>query len=439
MSQKNNQRKKVAAITFGCKINQYETTCILAEFLAKGWEQVAFHKSADAYIINSCTVTNRTDYKSRNAIRKALKHKAKNPLVKIVVTGCYAQRNFLQVKNSGDIDFIIDNNHKSCVYDAVNTGISPQFKEIQQAQVFCEQSTDNMLSRTRAVLKVQDGCSYFCAYCAVAHARGPSRSRAPDKIIQQVNRLVDCGYKEVVLAGINLGLYGKEKKDNYFLPQLLKDLEDIKGLRQIRLSSIEPQLFTAELLEFFVSSHKLCPHFHIPLQSGSDELLKKMGRHYSSSEFSQTIDKIIKIYPQAAFGFDVICGLPGETEKLYQETRLFLEKMPLAYLHVFPYSRRPGTRAFDMTDQINGAVSHQRVLELTDLAKTKNQLYRKKLIDNKTILKVVIEEQKAGCLTGLSDHYVRVHLPDSTSMPGDLVTGQAQCLYNDDLIIKELR
>lgn len=430
---------KIAAATFGCKINQYETTCIINEFVTAGWQQVSFSQPADVYLINSCTVTNRTDYKSRNAIRKALKQKAKNPAVKVIVTGCYAQLNPQEVMDLGEIDLVIDNNHKAEIYQAVVGDIQPEFRLIKEAKCFSEQSTDDMLDRSRAIIKVQDGCDYYCAYCAVAYARGPSRSRESARILQQVERLVGRGYKEIVLAGINLGLYGREKNDGYYLENLLADLEEISGLEQIRLSSIEPQLFTDDLLNYFAKSKKICPHFHIPLQSGSDKLLKLMGRRYTVEEFREKVQQILKIFPDAALGFDVICGLPGESEEVFQETEDFLKGLSFTYLHVFPYSRRPGTRAFDMPMQVKGDISHERVLRLSRLAEEKNLAYRKQLIAEKTRLRVVIESEREGYYTGLSDHFVRIWVKDSLIEEGDLVEVRAIELKGSDLLVEMIR
>ncbi|NQT64814.1 MAG: MiaB/RimO family radical SAM methylthiotransferase, partial [FCB group bacterium] len=267
--------KKVAAITFGCKVNQYETSCIVDDFTQAGYQITEFDKPADIYIINTCTVTNRTDYKSRNAIRKALKQKQINPNVKVIVTGCYSQRKKKEIEKLGDVDLIVDNNSKSKIFEKINSETSI-FSDINDQHNFDEMSTTKMLDNTRAFIKVQDGCDYFCAYCAIPYARGHSRSRKKNNILDQIQKLVDNGYKEFVLGGINLGLYGAES--GYSLAKLLYEIEKIAGVELIRLSSIEPQLITDELLEYFTKSKKICHHFHIPLQVGCDELLSKMGR-----------------------------------------------------------------------------------------------------------------------------------------------------------------
>jgi threonylcarbamoyladenosine tRNA methylthiotransferase MtaB len=427
---------KIAQQTFGCKINQYETICILNEFLQSGWQQVDFSQPADVYLVNSCTVTNRTDYKSRNAIRKAIEHKKMNKNVIIVVTGCYAQLNYNALKEMQAVDYIIDNNHKNTVFQVINGLAATKFTDIALAEEFAEQSTANMINRHRAFIKVQDGCDFFCAYCAVAYARGRSRSRNAINIIEQIKALVQNGYQEFVLSGINLGLYGREKSDNYLLPHLLDDIHKLSGVNMIRLSSIEPQLFSSELLSFLADSKKIAPHFHIPLQSGSDKLLKLMGRKYSTEDFKITLDKILTIYPDAALGFDVIAGLPSESEACFVETREFLEKIPFAYLHVFPYSRRSGTKACSMPDQINGKISHQRVVELNRLSLQKKKAYKQKLIDEQVTLAAILESRKNNYYTGLSDHYIRIYCRSKNLKEGMMIKGYATGFVEDGLLLE---
>ncbi len=399
--------KKIASITFGCKVNQYETSCIVDDFTKVGYQTTEFDKPADVYIINTCTVTNRTDYKSRNAIRKALNQKQIDSNVKVVVTGCYSQRKKEEIEKLGNVDLIVDNNSKSKIFEKLNSG-NQQFRDIEDQHNFDEISTTKMLDKTRAFIKVQDGCDYFCAYCAIPYARGHSRSRDKNKILDQIQKLVDNGYREFVLGGINLGLYGAEL--DYSLAKLLFEIEKIEGVELIRLSSIEPQLFTDELLEYFTKSKKMCHHFHIPLQVGCDELLSKMGRRYSTEQFQNTIIKIRKIFPDVAIGVDVIAGLPGETEELFQKTHHFLSNLDFTYLHVFSYSKRSGTRAEKMKGHVNGKVIKQRSNQLILISDTKLAEYVDFVIKNNIELKGVIEQKSDGYWTALSDHYVRIFL-----------------------------
>ncbi len=408
-------KKKVTAITFGCKVNQYETTCILDGFIKAGFQVVNYSEPADVYIINTCTVTNRTDYKSRNAIRKALLEKEKNPDVKIIVTGCYSQRNYQQIRKLGNIDLIIDNNNKgkileSIILECINRVDVKEFQSISKATEFEELSYSSMHDKTRAFIKIQDGCDYYCAYCAVPFARGHSRSRKKENVLNQIEKLAKNGYKEFVLVGINLGLFGREKKDEgYFLSHLLYDIETIEGVELIRLSSIEPQLFTEDLLDFLRESKKLCPHFHIPLQVGCDELLPKMGRDYSINSFTKLIQIIHKLLPDSAIGIDVIAGLPGESEELFLKTYEYLSGLDFTYLHVFPYSQRPGTKAAKMKEQVHGKIIKERSRKLLELSEKKLQNYLDFIVKRNVPIKGVIETQTKGFWTALSDHYVRIY------------------------------
>jgi len=414
-------KKKIAAATFGCKVNQYETSCILDGFISSDYEVTDFNESANIYIINTCTVTNRTDYKSRNAIRKAIKEKEKNPDVKVVVTGCYSQRNYEEIKKLGNVDLIIDNNQKGKIFKNLQDlehleGL--HFEEISTAAAFEEISFNSMLDRTRAFIKIQDGCDFYCSFCAVPFARGHSRSRKKENVISQIEKLVKNGYKEFVIGGINLGLYGREKPGKYFLSDLLYDIEKIQGVELIRLSSIEPQLFTDDLMQFLKSSKKICPHLHIPLQVGCDELLKKMNRKYSITEFSEKIEKLHRIIPNLAIGLDVIAGLPGETDELFSETEKFLSELDFTYLHVFSYSKRPGTKAAKMKDQVNGKNIRNRSNRLLRLSEKKTGKYLEKILNRNVALSGVIENRVNGYWTALSDHYLRIYLKNNEDLKG---------------------
>ena len=405
--------KSVAAITFGCKINQYETSCILDEFVQHGYQIYDFKEKADVYIINSCTVTNRTDYKSRNAIRKALAQKATNQNVKVIITGCYSQRNREEILELGPVDLIADNNEKSKIYQFIENSNLPVSHDKTE---FDELFTTQMIDHTRAFIKVQDGCDYYCAYCAIPYARGTSRSRYKENVLKQIAVLTEKGYREFVLGGINLGLYGREKNDKYFLADLLKDIEKIDNVKLIRLSSIEPQLFTKDLLDFFKTSQKICPHFHIPLQVGCDELLSKMGRRYTTVQFTEIIAKIKNILPTAAIGIDVIAGLPGETEELFQKTLDFLTKLDFTYLHVFSYSKRPGTKAAAMSNHVNGKIISQRSNKLSELSRTKTNEFIAAILTNNVQLQGVIEQKKDDHWSALSNYYIRIYLKDNSNL-----------------------
>ena len=415
--------KKVAIITYGCKINQYESACILDDFKSANYEIVPFGNEADVYIINSCTVTNRTDYKSRNSLRKALSQKVKNPNVKVIVTGCYSQRNADEIRKLGDVDLIVDNNKKEQIFQFLQQG-GNCFEDILEATEFAELSTNSMNDKTRAFVKIQDGCDYYCAYCAIPFARGHSRSRKRENVLNQIKKLAQNGYQEFVLGGINLGLYQQE--NDYSLADLLFDVEKIEGVKIIRLSSIEPQLFTDNLLAYFRESKKIAPHFHIPLQVGCDELLHKMNRKYTTSEFSNQIGKIRDIFPNVAIGIDVIVGLPGETNELFQKTLKFLQSLNFTYLHVFSYSKRFGTKAAEMKEQIDGKIMKKRSNILAELSAQKTKKYIEKILAQKPTLSGIIEAEKDGWQTALSNHFIRVYLKN----------GEQKKYYNFRLIGK---
>jgi threonylcarbamoyladenosine tRNA methylthiotransferase MtaB len=371
--------------TLGCKINQYESACILDEYLQAGYQKADDINNADIIIINTCTVTNRTDYKSRYLINKAKQAKIKKN-AKIIVTGCYSQRNREEIEALGFVDLIVDNNSKDI-----------------------NMNTTSMDERSRAYLKIQDGCDFFCSYCAVPYARGKPRDRSLESIIKQVKILLDNGYEELVLSGINLGLF----KD---LHGLLYELAKYDKLKRIRLSSIEPQLFTEKLLKAIGYIDKICPHFHIPLQSGSDTLLKLHGRKYTTTQFLNIVERLQQLKPYTALGFDVIVGLPHETDELFQETYQLLKNLDLTYLHVFIYSKRKGTPAATMPNQVHGTAAKERSKQLIELGKIKKKAYIATLINNHIPLYATPEtyNEKKKLWHGTSDRYVKAYFKVET-------------------------
>lgn len=427
--------KKIAVQTFGCKVNQYETACSLDKFLDNGYKLVNFSETADIYLINTCTVTNRTDYKSRNAIRKALKQKQKYPKTNIIITGCYAQRFPEEIRSIGKIDYIIDNNNKGNIYDIVVGNQKINFNKIEFYHNFGDVFTKTIPDKTRAFIKIQDGCSYNCSYCAIPFARGKSRSRDKVDILSQIKVLAKNGYKEIILSGINLGLYGKDKKNNYSLPDLIMDIEKIKQVEIIRLSSIEPDLFDDSLFRIMKTSKKLAPHFHIPLQSGCDKILAKMKRRYNQKQFKQLVDKIYKIKPYAALGLDVIVGFPGESKENFLETKKFLENIKFTYLHLFSYSKRPKTSAAKMKNQVNGNIIKKRNSQLRKLSQQKTRKYSQKLVENRIILKGIIESKEKGYYTALSDHYMRVYFQSEQNLQNKFMKFIPKKNFRDGLVV----
>ncbi len=420
---------RVSVTTLGCKTNQAESASIIGALDPAKYTLVDPGEEADLYLINTCTVTNRTDYKSRYYIRKALERKKQDPSVRIVVTGCYSQRSKDEVMSLGDIDLVIDNQAKLDIPSLLEGG-EYDFMDIMQAKDFHYVPQQGMGERSRAFQKIQDGCDYYCSYCAVPYARGHIRSARLEDVVSQAKLFVANGYKEIVLGGVNLGLYRDNEHD---LTEVIRAFDQIPGLEIVRLSSLEPQLFNARLLDAVQASPKLAPHFHIALQSGSDSVLKRMKRVYGTSVVRELVSRIHAQIPFAAIGFDVIAGFPGETEDEFRETVNFLSELDFCYLHVFSYSKRKGTPAATMPGQIDSQTKQTRANILIDLAEQKRQSYMRLLIEDQVPLRGIVEHSEGGVSTFLSDHFIRAYA--STIHPqGELISIIPNTLYADGLI-----
>ena len=427
--------KTIAVTTIGCKTNQYETEAILNQFIKSGYKLVDFSQSADIYLINTCCVTNRAEYKSRYAIRKAIANKSITK--KVIVAGCYVEQKpqFLEKLQNQIIQF--KNDEKSQIFNCIINNF--QKKEISKSSnKFVELTTDRFYLHTRAPIKVQDGCDFFCSYCILPYVRGKPRSRLSENIIKQVKKLVENGEKEIVLTGINLGLYGKEFED-YDLIKLLSEISSKTDIQRIRLSSIEPMFFDKRLIEYISDNEKICPHFHIPLQSGSDIILQKMNRLYTKDDLKKVINNIKNVIPDSAIGCDVIVGFPDETDKEFEETYSFIQNLDISYLHVFRYSPRPKTASAKMKWKSDGLKNRQRMHGLTKLNHKKKKKYFNFLIDNQITLKAVLETKKDGYWTSVSDHYVRVYLKDGNSKHGELKNLRSKKIHpnQDGIIVNE--
>lgn len=408
---------RIAIATLGCKTNAYESAAIVGQFDGQDVLVVPFDEPADLYIINTCTVTNRTDFKSRNLIRKALQQKALNPLAKVIVTGCYAQRSPGEIEAMGGVDLIVDNQSKLDIATILREG-SYQFGDIMNATEFSYRPVSSMVDHSRAFQKIQDGCDFYCAYCAIPYARGHNRSAKLSDVVAQARLFVDSGYKEIVLGGVNLGLY---RDGTNALPEVIQALHDIEGLQLIRLSSLEPQLITQEIISSLQHGEKLCPHLHIALQSGCDSVLGRMGRHYDTGQIRDLVDKLSSSIPSIALGFDVIVGFPGESLEEFEQTRKLLDALPIAYLHVFSYSKRKNTVAASLPNQVSAAEKSKRAAILTALSKRKKDLFMQRLINDQVDLRGICEAHKDGYTTMLTDHYLRAYLP------GELELGSLAC------------
>jgi threonylcarbamoyladenosine tRNA methylthiotransferase MtaB len=396
---------RVAIATLGCKTNTYESSAIAAQFDPQTHCLVPFNEPADIYIINTCTVTGRTDFKSRNLIRKALERKQADPSVRVVVTGCYAQREPEEIREMGGIDLIVDNQNKQDIARLLND-TEYAFADIMAAKDFIYRPVGEMVGHTRAFQKIQDGCDFRCSYCAIPYGRGNSRSARFGDVVSQAKLFVENGYREIVLGGVNLGLY---KDGRHGLADVVEALRNIQGLELIRLSSLEPQLVTPELLSRISACEKLCHHFHLALQSGCDGVLKRMNRDYGTREVKELLSEIHRLMPHAAIGMDVITGFPGEDEGEFEATRAFLDGLDIAYLHVFSFSRRRGTPADSLPGQVSNQEKKRRAGILTQLGARKKNAYKDRLIAHGVKLRGVSEKLVKGRVTFLSDHYVRVY------------------------------
>ncbi|MBS4176286.1 tRNA (N(6)-L-threonylcarbamoyladenosine(37)-C(2))-methylthiotransferase MtaB [Lederbergia citrea] len=416
----------VAFHTLGCKVNHYETEAIWQLFKNNGYERVEFEGTADVYVINTCTVTNTGDKKSRQVIRRAIRN---NPDAVICVTGCYAQTSPAEIMAIPGVDVVVGTQDRVKMLDYIE-----QFKEerqpingvgnIMKNRVYEELDVPAFTDRTRASLKIQEGCNNFCTFCIIPWARGLMRSRDPQEVIRQAQQLVDAGYKEIVLTGIHTGGYGEDMKD-YNLAALLRDLEaQVSGLKRIRISSIEASQLTDEVIDTIDKSKLVVRHLHIPLQSGSNTVLKRMRRKYTMEFFAERLELLKKALPGLAITSDVIVGFPGETEEEFMETYNFVKEHGFSELHVFPYSKRTGTPAARMTDQVDENIKNDRVHRLIALSDQLAKEYASRFENE--VLEVIPEEvfkenQDSGLYEGYSDNYLKVVFPASEEMVGKLV------------------
>ena len=361
--------KKAASFALGCKVNQYESEAIAELFAEKGYEIVGIDEEADVYVINTCTVTNFGDKKSRQLIRK-VKRQNENAIVAVV--GCYAQTAPKELMEIAGVNLVIGTKDRAQIvemveqYDRAN-GVENHVSDIMKERVFEPLSIQKLANRTRAYLKIQDGCSQYCSYCIIPYARGPIRSREPQEVVAEVKRLAENGFKEVVLTGIHVASYGKDRRDTSLL-DILKQVHEVEGIERIRFSSIEPNVVTEEFAQTMATLPKVCDHFHLSLQSGCDKTLKEMNRKYDTEKYRQAAATLRKYLPKVALTTDIIVGFPGETEEDFRESYAFAEEIGFAKIHVFPYSPKRGTPAAARKDQLLNAVKSERSHTLIQLS-----------------------------------------------------------------------
>lgn len=427
--------KKVAFHNLGCKVNAYETEAMQQLLEERGYEVVPFAPGADIYIINTCSVTNMADRKSRQMLHKA---KKMNPGAIVVAAGCYVQAEGEALGEDHAIDIIVGNNRKTELPEilaayieereknrsvgddteeavsAVNDHASSFLLDINHTKEYENLSVHRTAEHTRAYIKVQDGCNQFCSYCIIPYTRGRVRSRLQEDILREVETLADAGYQEVVLTGIHLSSYGIDRKEEQGLMKLIQAIHEIPGIERIRLGSIEPRVVTEEFAKTLAGLPKLCPHFHLSLQSGSDATLKRMNRKYTAEEFYATCELLRRYFDRPALTTDVIVGFPQESEEEFAETKAFLEKVKFYETHIFKYSRRKGTPAAKMEGQILEETKTQRSHVLLELNQRNREAYMEQFIGEsvKVLFEEKIEREGQDCWTGHTMRYLRVTVPD---------------------------
>ena len=426
--------KVVRFVTLGCKVNQYETNAMAQKFLEKGYqiiEEITPENEdikPDICIINTCTVTNMSDRKSRQMLRRM---KEKNPETIVVAVGCYAQVAKEELAKIPEIDLVLGNNEKvevvKHVEEYINNNINNvELDDVMYSKEFSDFGNVTYTEKTRAVIKIQDGCDRFCSYCIIPYARGRVRSRKPESIISEITQIASKGIKEVVITGIHIASYGKDfamskdnKLANYRLIDLLEEINEIQGIQRIRLGSIEPLLITEEFVERLKKLEKICHHFHLSLQSGCDETLKRMNRRYTTEQFKEIVRLLRGAYSDVNLTTDIIVGFPGETDEEFNKTYQFLKEIKFYKMHIFKYSPRKGTKAAVMPNQINGGIKEERSKKLIELSDRNEIEYNKSYIGKN--VEVLFEEEKDGMYKGHTQNYIMVYCQSKENLDNKIM------------------
>jgi threonylcarbamoyladenosine tRNA methylthiotransferase MtaB len=433
--------KKAALHNLGCKVNAYETEAMQQLLEAAGYEIVPFSETADVYVINTCSVTNMADRKSRQMLHRA---KKKNPDAIVVAAGCYVQTKEQEAKLDPAIDIILGNNKKHELVGRIEELLLLREKETKicdmvdigdASQPFEELTLSRTAEHTRAFIKVQDGCNQFCSYCIIPYARGRVRSRKPDSVIREVQALAGQGYKEIVLTGIHLSSYGIDCGDS--LLHLIQEVHAVDGVERIRLGSLEPRLVTEEFVSALSGMDKICPHFHLSLQSGCNETLQRMNRKYTAEEYERGCELLRTFFDHPAITTDVIVGFPGETEAEFAETKAFLERIHFYEMHIFKYSKRKGTRAAVMENQIPEEVKTARSAELIGLGERMSLEYRKRCLDTEqeVLFEELVDVNGTPMYVGYTKEYVRVAVESGENLTNRIVRGKITGMLTDELLL----
>lgn len=423
---------KVAIETLGCRVNIYDSEAMTEMFRADGYEVVAFNTEADVYVINTCTVTNMGDRKSRQLISRA---RRKNPEAVICVVGCYSQVAPEEIAALEGVDIVLGSRNKSRIVEFANRSRATGEQLIEVTDVLTSQEFEPLEVRdyqehTRAFLKIQDGCNRFCSYCMIPYARGGISSKDRNQVLEEVHELVNHGFKEIILSGIHIASYGMDKtskeaslllgKDKgYDLLDLLEELETVDGLSRIRIGSIEPMFFQGERLERISRLKKLCPHFHLSLQSGSDSVLKRMNRRYTASDYEEVVDALRREIPNVSITTDVIVGFPGETREEHQQTVAFLERIALTKTHIFKYSPRQGTPAASMVNQVHGTIKEERSRDLQNLSNKNEEAFHQGMVGQEH--QVLVEQWDGLKAKGFTENFVEVEIKTSEDFTGEII------------------
>ena len=455
--------KTAAFITLGCKVNQYETNAMTQQFIEKGYEVVDHTQKADIYIVNTCTVTNMSDRKSRQMLRRV---KELNKEAIVVACGCYAQVAKEELEKIEEINLVLGNNEKKDIVEHVEKYIKNQISkkseedkryiEIKNAKVqqttkiqkntetqiedvmnqkeFVEFGDITFTEKTRAVIKIQDGCDRFCSYCIIPYARGRVRSRKPEHILSEIRKIAKEGIKEVVITGIHIASYGKDFKQEYRLIDLLEEMNEIEGIERIRLGSIEPLLITEEFVNRLEKLSKICHQFHLSLQSGCDETLNRMNRRYTTEQFKEITKLLRKTFEDAILTTDIIVGFPGESEEEFEKTYEFLKEIKFYKMHVFKYSPRKGTKAAVMPNQIDGNKKEERSRKLIELSNENEKAYNEQYVGKE--VEVLFEEEKNGMWQGHTKNYILAHYKTEENLENKMIKLQCKKAESEYIIVK---
>ena len=420
-------------IHYGCKVNQYETNAMIQKFIENNYEILDFEEKADIYIINTCTVTNMSDRKSRQMLRRV---KKSNPNSILVVVGCYVQVGKQELEKIDDIDIILGNNEKNNIVEYVEKYKEKREKitDVMHQKEFVDFGSVTYTNKTRATIKIQDGCDRFCTYCIVPFARGRVRSRQLSNIIEEVQKIAKRGIQEIIVAGIHIASYGKDFNYKVTLIDVLEEINKVDGIKRIRIGSLEPTIMNREFLDRLSKLDKVCNHFHLSLQSGCTSVLKRMNRKYTADEFKESVNLLRKYYPDAMLTADVIVGFPGETEEEFEETYKFLEEIKFYRMHIFKYSQRNGTKAAIMPNQIDGNIKEERSNRLIKLSDELQYDYNKKYIGKE--VEVLFEERENEYIKGHTNNFIVVKVKEKQNIENKILKVEITSIEGQELLGK---